>query len=382
MSDFAQTGLISTFQQLNHAHLPELEAQLRELAKLRPIALVLPCHGQDLERPALAHIVAELRQARFISEILVSLNGIDASGLQRARQIFGTLPHRVRFLWTDGPEAKELLNGYPSGKGRNVWSAFGILGHDTDAAIFALQDCDVASFSRYTLARLCYACAHPQLDYAFAKMYYSRATDRLYGRVSRLFFAPLLHAIVRLAGHHPLIDFLQSFRYPLAGECAITRAAATRLPLSSGWGLETGMLCDIFRLEDPRHICQVDGGSGYDHKHQPALGALADMCAQIARTLLGHLAQEGLLLDPPFRHALAEGFQREAALALQRSAKLALINGFPFDNQAEQAIVNAFGAQLQGAGPEPEKMLPAWSTLSRSQPGFARNLARLASEVV
>src|SRR4029079_9512017 len=127
------------------------------------------------------------------------------------------------------------------GKGLNVWAALQIVCHEARSEIVALQDCDVTSFQRGTLARLCYACAHPQLNYAFAKMYYSRATDRLYGRVSRLFFAPLLHAIVRLAGPRPLIDFLLSFRYPLAGECAFTCDVASRLPLSSNWGLETAM---------------------------------------------------------------------------------------------------------------------------------------------
>ena len=74
-------------------------------------------------------------------------------------------------------------------------------------------------------------------------MYYSRVTDRLYGRVSRLFLAPLLHALLRVAGHQPLLDFLLSFRYPLAGEVALTRELATTLPASSGWGLEIGSVC-------------------------------------------------------------------------------------------------------------------------------------------
>ena len=125
-------------------------------------------------------------------------------------------------------------------------------------------------------------------------MYYSRVTDRLYGRVSRLFLAPLLHAIVRVAGHQPLVDFLLSFRYPLAGEVALTRELAATLPASSGWGLEIGQLCEVFRRVDPREVCQVDGGAGYDHKHQPAATALAGMAAEIARELFAQLAAEGL----------------------------------------------------------------------------------------
>ena len=207
-------------------------------------------------------------------------------------------------------------------------------------------DCDVASFRRGDLARLCYAVAHPRLHYRFAKMYYSRVTDRLYGRVSRLFLAPLLHAVVRVAGHVPLVDFLLSFRYPLAGEVAMTRELAAALPASGGWALEIGQLCEVFRAVDPREVCQVDGGSGYDHKHQPAATALATMAAEIARELLRQFAAEGLGTEPAFLPALARAYRIEAAHALRRSASLALINRLPFDEAAETGIVAGFAAQL------------------------------------
>src|SRR5258708_1033597 len=177
----------------------------------------------------------------------------------------------------------------------------------------------------------------------------SRVTDRLYGRVSRLFLAPLLHAIVRVAGHQPLVDFLLSFRYPLAGEVALTRELAAELPISSGWGLEIGQLCEVFRRVDPREVCQVDGGSGYDHKHQPAATALAGMAAEIARELFAHPAGEGLDNDAAFHAAVAAAYRREAAHALRRSASLAWINGFPFDEAAEQEMLATFARQL-GAG--------------------------------
>ena len=70
VSDFAQPGLISTFQQLNEAHLPRIEAELTELATTRPITLVLPCYGADLHQPALTHIVRQLEGATFLREII------------------------------------------------------------------------------------------------------------------------------------------------------------------------------------------------------------------------------------------------------------------------------------------------------------------------
>jgi glucosyl-3-phosphoglycerate synthase len=333
MSDFAQTGLICTLQRLNDAHLPRIEGELVELAQDRPIALVLPCHGADLEKAALAGIVAELQDAAFLREIVITLNGVDEFTFALAQERFARMPQKVTLLWNDRPGAPASALG---GKGGNVAAA---LAHLTAGAGCEFID----------LARLCYAVAHPQLGYRFAKMYYSRVTDRLYGRVSRLFLAPLLYAVVRVAGHVPLVDFLLSFRYPLAGEVAMTRELATSLRPSAGWGWEIGQLCNVFRQVDPREVCQVDGGSGYDHKHQPAATALAGMAEEIARELFAQLATEGLANDAGFRAAVARGYRSEAMLALRRSASLAQINGLPFDGAEEAAIVEAFAARLEAA---------------------------------
>ncbi len=334
MSDFAQSGLISTLQRLNDTHLARIEDELCELSREKAIALVLPGHGADLARPAFAHILGELRGATWLGEIIVSANATDDATLAVVRSQLDALPQPTRILVND--------TASPAGKGSNLHAAFA----QTDAAILATQDCDVASFRRADLARLCYAVAHPDLGYRFAKAYYSRVTDRLYGRVSRLFFAPLLHAVVRVAGHHPLVDFLLSFRYPLAGEIALTRELAAQLPAAAGWNVEISHLCEVFRRVDPRDVCEVDGGSGYDHKHQPAATALAGMAAEIARELFAQLAAEGLPADPAFRSAVARAYRREAAHALRRSAALARINAFPFDNGAEREIVETFAARI------------------------------------
>jgi glucosyl-3-phosphoglycerate synthase len=341
VSDFAQTGLICTLQRLNDTHLARIEADLTALASTRPIALVLPCHGRDLEQPAFERLLDEMRGAAFLRTLVFSVNGVAPAAFDALSARLAGLPQKVVLL------NNEPRSGEPAGKGANVCAAFEHLAGAGECEIFVTQDCDVASFRRADLARLCYAVAHPQLGYRFAKMYYSRVTDRLYGRVSRLFLAPLLHALVRVAGHQPLIDFLLSFRYPLAGEVALTRDLAASLPTSSGWGLEIGQLCEVFRRVDPREVCQVDGGPGYDHKHQPATTALADMAAEIARELFAQLALEGLPGDAAFHAAVATAYRREATHALQRSASLALINALPFDAAAEREIVETFAVRLE-----------------------------------
>lgn len=342
MSDFAQNGLICTLQRLNDTHLDAIEARLTELSREQPVALVLPCHGAELGRPALTHILRELNDARWISEIVVSMNGLDEAGFAHAESLFGELRHPVRVLWNDKPGA--AVHG--GGKGANIAAAFRLLAEEKRVAIVVTQDCDVASFHRNDLARLCYPVA--DLGYHFAKAYYSRVTDRLYGRVSRLFLSPLLQALVGVAGHQPLVDFLLSFRYPLAGECAMTLDLAAQLPVAPGWGLEIGQLCEVFRHLDPRDVCQVDCGAGYDHKHQPALTALADMAGAIADELFRQLTVEGIGTGAGFQDAVIAAYTREAAMALRRFANLARINDLPFDEEAERAIVAAFQQRLTG----------------------------------
>lgn len=161
--------------------------------------------------------------------------------------------------------------------------------------------------------------------------------------------APLLRAILRLSGHQPLTDFLLSFRYPLAGECAVHRDLLCKASLRSGWDLEIGMLCEVFRIADPRLVCQVDGGSGYDHKHQPLLGGLKQMCREIAACLFTYIRMEGVAVDS-WGSALAEAYRKESDAALRRSAALAFINGLPFDEEGETEIVEAFAGVFSDPG--------------------------------
>ena len=382
MSDFAQTGLICTLQRLNDTAAERIEAELVEHAAARPITLILPCHARDLRQPALQGIINEIAGARFLREVLISMNGGEEETLALAREIFARLPQPHRILWNDRPRAMtpEGAIAAPMGKGFNVWAACGVVIAEARSEVIATQDCDVVSFRRENLARLCFAAVHPGLRYDFAKMYYSRVTDRLYGRVSRLFLTPLLQAIVRVAGHQPLLDFLQSFRYPLAGECVITRELAAALPVSAGWGLEIGLLCEAFRRAEPRRIAQVDGGRHYDHRHQPLgdeHGGLFRMSREIAVTLLAQLGDEGLEVSPSFLEVLRASFERESLEALRRSRHLALINGLPFPQDDEQAVA-VFKQALSDAGSEflddpsvaSARLLPAWAGLQKTSPDW------------
>ena len=391
MSDFTQNGVICTLPRLNESHLEPLDTLLLPgPAGASPISLILPCHAPDLERPALQHICRQLADARWLTRVLVPVNGLPLAGIPAlANRLSSQLPCKVTVFSTDEPALRSVLcaaAGHStaallSGKGLNVWAALGVLHAARIHGTYVLQDADVLSFQRSTLARLCLAVSEPSLGFDFAKMYYSRVTDRLYGRVSRLFLAPLLQSLIQVAGHHPLLDFLQSFRYPLSGECALRAPLASSLPVWEGWSLEIGMLAEVFRRLEPERVCQVDGGTGYDHKHQPEEAGLHPMCVQISETLLRQLATEGCRVDPAFRQTLIRAQVRNGAEAARRSAALAFLNAIPCDVEAEKRAAKGFASTLNVIEPPSLSLgrphLPAWDSVERTSPELLPSLARL-----
>ena len=110
--------------------------------------------------------------------------------------------------------------------------------------------------------------AHHSMAYEYVKSYYGRVSDRMYGRVTRLFVGPLLRAMIKVLGNHPLLEFLSNFRYPLSGEFSIDIDLAEIIRIPGDWGLEVGMLCEIYRSAATRKVCQVDLGNNFEHKHQ------------------------------------------------------------------------------------------------------------------
>ena len=75
MSDFFQNGEIATFHRLKQRDLEELEGELAEATKHRPISLVLPFIPLELQGPGLPRIVEELRNVKYLKNIIVAKIG-------------------------------------------------------------------------------------------------------------------------------------------------------------------------------------------------------------------------------------------------------------------------------------------------------------------
>ena len=65
--------------------------------------------------------------------------------------------------------------------------------------------------------------------------------------MTRLCVTPLVRALEQTLGSLPLLEFLDSFRYPLAGEFSMKTTLARQLRIPSDWGLEIGTLAEVFR---------------------------------------------------------------------------------------------------------------------------------------
>jgi glucosyl-3-phosphoglycerate synthase len=368
VSDFYQNGVVTVLHRLGQSNIEQLEHELERYARTTPIALVLPSLYAELERPALKRIVETLGEVRYINEIVISLDQASALEFRLAKQFFSQLPHRVRVIWNDGTRIQSLLNT--------------LVSHEID---IALHDSDIVSYDRQYLARLCYPVANPNLAYEFCKGYYSRVTDRMHGRVTRLFITPLIRSLQLLVGPHPLLSFLDSFRYPLAGEFAMVRDLAWINRIPGDWGLEVGMLAEVYRNCALRRICQADIADAYEHKHQtlsthnPDAGLLK-MCVDITKSLFRNLASEGLVLSESTLKTLRATYLQAAQEAISRYENDAAINSLRFDRHEERRAVEVFLRGMTLAtdsflgDPLGVPMISNWSRVTHAVPDIFHRL--------
>jgi glucosyl-3-phosphoglycerate synthase len=394
MADFYQTGLLATFHRLGPLNLERLEGDLQEFNRHRPIALVLPTTPKELESPALRGILANLKEVRYLSEIVVTLGRTDdPAHFAQARKLFSVLPQKHKIVWASGPRFLELykllgendLTAGDDGKGRSAWTAYGYIIAREESKIIGLHDCDIVNHSREMVARLFYPVASPNIDYAFCKGYYARVTDRMHGRVTRLFVTPLIRSLIKLFGHLPFLVYLDSFRYALSGEFSMITDLARINRIPGDWGLEVETLAEVYRNYSLRRICQAEICETYEHKHQPLSAedprtGLMKMAIDIAKSVFRNLAVESIVLSDSGLRTLIINYQRTAQDATKRYRDDADFNGLTFDYHLETVMVEAFTRAIQIAGKEfmddplYSPIIPSWNRVASAIPDFLDRL--------
>ena len=389
MADFYQTGVVTTLHRLTANSTERLEADLERFSRNKPIGLVLPALYSEFETLAMQRIVPELRKVRYLQRIVVVLGRATREQYLKARSFFDNFYTPVTIIWVDSARMQSLLqmleekglSAGGDGKGRSCWLAYGYLLAKRDCQMIALHDCDIVNYDRQMLARLCYAIAHPHLPFDFCKGYYARVTDRMHGRVTRLFMTPLIRALEGMAPGNPFLRFLDSYRYPLAGEFAmdIDLARVNRIP--ADWGLEVGVLAEVFRNCTVARTCQVDLMETYEHKHQvlspdDATKGLARMTNDISKSIFSTLAAEGLVFTADHFRSLEVRYVRMAQDTIARYYADAMINGLKFDRHAEELAVSVFAHSLSAAAndfvrdPRGLPLIPNWNRVLAAMPEF------------
>jgi glucosyl-3-phosphoglycerate synthase len=393
MSDFFQNGVVATFHRLTELDLPALENELSEFAGKKNITLVLPSLYSEIKGEGLKKIVAELRLLSYLNEIVVTLGPATPEQFREIRDFFRPLPQCVNIIWNNGPRLQALydqlsdrdLHPGRDGKGRSTWMAYGYILAKRDSQIIALHDCDIVTYSRDMLGWLIYPVASDKLDYEFCKGFYSRITDKMHGRVTRLFVSPLIRALMIVAGDMDILRYFNSFRYILAGEFSMTTELARINRIPSDWGLEVGVLAEVYRNCSVQRICQAELCDNYEHKHQELSAddkekGLNKMAIDIAKSIFRTLAGEGTVYNYGFFNTLRTAYQKVAEDLITKYHGDAMINGLRYDKHEEEAAVSVFSQAIKTAAeiilddPLGPPMIPNWTRVFSAIPDFADKL--------
>ncbi|HLP97019.1 MAG TPA: glycosyl transferase [Sideroxyarcus sp.] len=399
MTDFYQIGNITTLHQLGQPSLDRLESELLGFSKARPIALVLPALYSEFEGPAMPGIVRELSKVKYLNEVVLALDQASDEDFKRVRAFMAPIQAPVRIVHNKGKRVAEVyemlsrngLDAGPQGKGRSAWLSYGYVLARGQSDVIALHDCDIVTYNRELLARLCYPIANPNLNYVFCKGYYSRVTNKMNGRVTRLLVTPLVRSLQQLTGQLGFLAFLDSFRYPLAGEfsMSVDMARINRIP--SDWGLEVGSLAEVYRNYSPHRVCQVDIAATYDHKHQilsaeDAQRGLMKMAVDICKSIFRTLASDGVVFSQGLFRSLIVTYLRQAEDTLMKYEADAMINGLVFDRHQEAQAVEAFTRAIEMAAqafvenPMGSPLIPNWNRVSAAIPDIFEMLKLAVDE--
>ena len=358
--DFQQ-GLITTIHEYGLAKDPL--AQLNKNLIKRPTSILIPCLFDEFKRPALKLIKNILQELKHLNQLVIALSASNKNEVEEAKDFFKDMPFPVHVQWTNSPLVIELLKnqekngldllGVP-GKGWAVWQGVGVATRKSE--VVALFDADIRTFSASYPSRMLCPLLEKSNGISYVKAFYSRLsleTNALQGRATRLFVGPLLSSLEQLLGNTPFIQYLQSFRYPLAGEFAFTTDLGMNLRIPCDWGLEIGLLSEVYKNVRISRIAQVDLGI-FDHKHKE-IGSnesegLQKMCTEILSSVLRGLMEHEARTLTNSQLANLEVLYRRAGEDIVKQFSLdSAVNQLPYSRHKEELAVHTFGKLLRPA---------------------------------
>jgi len=334
-------------------------------------ALADPVPDAPLDRATVVVPMTEREHASLATERVLST--LETLGPGRVLVALRAAPDRIgpflewlesfdlplELCWCNAPTVDSLMGehdlGGEFGKGRDVWLSLGLAA--ADSAYVVVHDADAKSYAAAHVPRLLAPLDH---GFEFVKGYYARVENRrLYGRLFRLLYVPLVRALGE-AHDAAVVEYLAAFRYALSGEFAMTADLARSIRAQPTWGLEVGLLGDAFRTVGFGGTAQVDLGF-HEHDHRAVTGesGLTDMSREVAEAVFRVLDDVGL--DPDYG-TLPTRYREVAGELIDRYAADAAFNELEYDRTHELEQVDAYAEAI--VPPGPDRRLPAWTDAS------------------
>lgn len=243
------------------------------------VAVIIPALN---EAATIARVIATITQAATpISELIVMDSGSSDDTVAVAERAGARVVHREQVLPSIAVQP---------GKGEVLWRAVAC----STAEFIVFCDADVTNpQASWVDALIAPLLTDPQVQ--LVKAQYERSLDGRSGeggRVTQLVAKPLLHHCA------PDLDWLSQ---PLAGEYAIRREAAEALPFAPRYGVELGLVIDVWQRFGAAALAQADLGSR-QHRNRP-LRELAVMSEDILAAALPRIGVGELSAQerPPLR---------------------------------------------------------------------------------
>lgn len=342
----------------------QLMKHVSEAATELPVSIIIPMLYNEIKSEALENILKHLNKCTYLKEVIIPLAANTEEEFNHVKRFFSKLTIPKLIIWCNGPKITNLLTQLKnqgldltstSGKGRDVWIALGIASIESYG--IAIHDADIQSYDESLPTKLLYPLLEPELDFKFNKGYYARVSNdktAMYGRVFRLFLHPLLRSLIDVLHNEPnFIRFLRAFRYPISGEFALTSDLARDLDIPAGWGVEIGVMAEIYRNIATKRVCQIDLGF-YEHKHQEignTSTGLVKMSGDIFKSLLRVLIEEDHIdVTRSFLLSLRVLYYKNAQSCIKKYHADAHVNGITYDRHLEESMVEQFCNELMTAG--------------------------------
>ncbi|MBS3119318.1 glucosyl-3-phosphoglycerate synthase [Candidatus Woesearchaeota archaeon] len=243
------------------------------------ISVCIPTLNEEKTVGRIIHIIKSYLMQRYplVDEILVIDSGSTDNTKKVAKKAGAKFYTADRYL----PKYGKYYH-----KGENLWKALYLAKGD----IIVYVDADIRNFH----ARFVYGLVGPVLEddkIGYVKAYYKRPIiiNEQYipqggGRTTWIVVKPMFNLFFP-----QLVGFIQ----PLSGEYAGRRKVLERVPFSTGYGVETGLLIDIYKKFGFGVMAQVDMLKR-EHRNQ-TITALARQSFAILQTFFKKISEHGYL---------------------------------------------------------------------------------------